>query len=180
MCVGLRKGTLKLAPFSKSWRKLFDEEKRIFLDIIGDCILDIEHIGSTAIEGALAKPIIDILVSLRKFEDGFACVKPLESIGYEFRGELGQPGRHYFVKGRQVVTHHVHMFQKNHPDFEKHILFRDYLNRHPDYVRKYCDLKKKFLERYRNNRESYTESKTPFIEDVVRKALRERRLGIQK
>lgn len=176
MCVGLVRGTLKLVPFSKNWKRSFNEEKRIFLDLIGDFILDIEHIGSTAIEGASAKPIIDILISLRKFEDGFACVKPLENIGYEFRGEYGQPGRHYFVKGRQVVTHHVHMFEKTHPDFEKHILFRDYLNGHPDYVRKYCDLKKELLGKYQNNRELYTESKTSFIEDVVKKALRERGL----
>ena len=176
MCIGLEKGTLKLVSFSRNWKRLFNEEKRIFLDIIGDFILDIEHIGSTAIEGAVAKPIIDILISLKRFEDSFACVKPLESIEYEFRGEYDHPGRHYFVKGRKVVTHHVHMFEKNNPDFEKHILFRDYLNRHPDYIRKYCDLKRELLEKYRSNRELYTESKTHFIEDIIKKALRERGL----
>ncbi|MCK4397228.1 GrpB family protein [candidate division WOR-3 bacterium] len=176
MCIGLEKGTLKLIPFSKNWKRLFNEEKRIFLDIIGDFILDIEHIGSTAIEGALAKPIIDILISLRRFEDGFTCVKPLENIGYEFRGEYGHPGRHYFVKGRQVVTHHVHMFEKNHQDFEKYILFRDYLNSHPYYIRKYCHLKRELSEKYRNNRELYTESKTHFIDDIINKALEEREL----
>ena len=65
MCIGLEKGTLKLVPFSKNWKRFFNEEKHILLDIIGDFILDIEHIGGTAIEGALAKPIIDILISLK-------------------------------------------------------------------------------------------------------------------
>ncbi|MCK4584873.1 GrpB family protein [candidate division WOR-3 bacterium] len=62
MCIGLEKGTLKLILFSKNWKKLFNEEKRIFLDIIGDFILDIEHIGSTAIDAACVKPLENIVV----------------------------------------------------------------------------------------------------------------------
>jgi GrpB-like predicted nucleotidyltransferase (UPF0157 family) len=68
----------------------------------------VHHVGSTAIPGIAAKPVIDIMGLLRRHEDGFACVSAMAALGYKFGGEAGVSGRQYFVKG-EPRTHHVHM-----------------------------------------------------------------------
>ncbi len=74
-------------------------------------VTDVHHVGSTAIPGIAAKPVIDIMGLLRRHEDGFACVSAMAALGYKFGGEAGVSGRHYFVKG-EPRTHHVHMYSR--------------------------------------------------------------------
>ena len=96
----------ELLWFLPMWPSLFEEEKARLLAVVSDHIEDIQHIGSTEVPGLGAKPIIDIQMSLRDLALVEKCVGPLESIGYEYLGEYGIPGRYFFHKPAQGYDFH--------------------------------------------------------------------------
>ena len=96
--IGLQRGSVKLFPYSVEWQSLFAEEERVLRASIGTYVMDIQHVGSTAIPGLEAKPIIDIAVAVRRLEDVERCIKPLECLGYEYRADEGHPGRFFFAE----------------------------------------------------------------------------------
>lgn len=163
----LTKRTVKLELHSEQWRQLFAEEDAGLRKAIGDYIVGIEHIGSTSICGISAKPIIDMAISVEKIADGERCVKPLEDIGYEYRGEHGIAGRCYFVKG-EPRSHHLHMVKSGSDFWTSHLLFRDYLRSSASAAEEYDKLKKELARKYVENREAYQKGKTNFIENVLK------------
>jgi GrpB-like predicted nucleotidyltransferase (UPF0157 family) len=169
MMIGLEKGVVKLAPYTAEWRRLFEKEKALLQAFIGQYVLDIQHVGSTAIRGMIAKPIIDIGIAVTSFEGSRVCIQPIEQLGYEYRGEQGIPRRHYFVKGHPR-THHLHMNEIESRDWENQVLFRDYLIQRPELAEEYAALKAGLAERYSTDREAYLDGKAPFIEQVLKMA----------
>jgi GrpB-like predicted nucleotidyltransferase (UPF0157 family) len=167
--LGLPKGTVKLEPHAEQWHQLFAEEAARLRKVIGDYVVAIEHIGSTTICGISAKPIIDIAVAVEKMADGERCVKPIEEIGYEFRGEQGIGGRFYFVKG-EPRTHHLHMVLEDSDFWRSHLLFRDYLRGNPPAAKEYEDLKLELAREYANDRDAYLQGKSDFIEKILKAA----------
>ena len=167
--LGLPKGTVKLEPHSEKWHQLFAEEKAHLLQAVGDYVIAIEHVGSTAICGISAKPIIDIAASVERFADGEKCVEPLENIGYEYRSEHGIAGRFYFVKG-EPRTHHLHMVLESSDFWRSHLLFRDYLRENPETAKEYEDLKLKLAREYLDDRDAYLRGKSDFIENILNAA----------
>lgn len=166
-------GPLIVVDYDPQWPILYEEEKDRILGLIGRLVVAIEHIGSTAVPGLGAKPIIDIMVAVHRLADAEECVEPLRSIGYEYVPEYNDiiPERRYFHKGPQGAhTHHLHMVELTSDFWERHLLFRDFLRTHPEEARDYYDLKKELAVKYRSDREAYTEAKTAFIESVVDKA----------
>jgi GrpB-like predicted nucleotidyltransferase (UPF0157 family) len=163
----LERGIVRLVPYDPGWVLLFKEEKARLSRALGEWALDIQHVGSTAIPGGVAKPIIDISIAVESFEAAFACVKPMEDLGYVYAGENGIPRRHYFVKRNPATTHHIHMFEITSDQWRDHILFRDYMRSHPEAVQAYTDLKLQLLEQFPMNREAYTEGKAEFIHYVI-------------
>src|SRR6476620_3077924 len=125
MSLGLIRGKVILSPHREEWHRLFDEEGSLILDAIGEQVVAIEHVGSTAICGVVAKPILDIMVAIPKFEDGEKCVPAFEQLGYEYKGENGVPLRHFFGKGAPR-THHLHMVAMDGDFWMHHLLFRDH------------------------------------------------------
>jgi GrpB-like predicted nucleotidyltransferase (UPF0157 family) len=99
-----------LMPHDPGWVRAFEEARADIMEACGGRVIDVVHIGSTAIPGIAAKPVIDMLALLRRHRDGFACVPAMAASGFELRGEAGLPGRHFFRKG-DPRTHHVHMYQ---------------------------------------------------------------------
>src|SRR5947209_7330403 len=87
---------IELVEYNRAWPTLFEEEKVRMLAAIGEHIDDIQHIGSTSVPGLGAKPIIDILISLPEIALVESCVWPMQQMGYEYLGEAGIPGRHFF------------------------------------------------------------------------------------
>jgi len=156
-----------LSPHNEEWHRLFEDEKSLILNSIGEHVLAVEHVGSTAIFGISAKPILDIAVAIERFEVGEKCVAPLEALGYEYKGEKGVPGRHYFGKG-VPRTHHLHMVAIGGDFWASHLAFRDHLNAHPALSREYDELKRDLARRFPTNREAYTEGKAAFVERVLR------------
>jgi len=160
---------VRVIEYDPRWPRLYEEEKGRIRDALGNAALDIQHIGSTAVPGMGAKPIIDIMVSVPELAAAERCVQALESLGYEFRGEAGIPGRLFFGKGTPR-THHLHMVEQESDFWKSHILFRDLLRGHPDEARRYHKLKRQLAARFGADREAYTEGKASFVESVLAKA----------
>ena len=161
--------------YDPQWPVRFEAAKRTITQALGELLVSIEHDGSTAVPDLAAKPIIDIMPGIRRFEDGFDCVSPLEALGYEYNGEHGIPGRHYFdhfdKDGAQGTgIQHVHMVVAVSELWAKQILFRDYLRANSREAAIYARLKRSLAERYRNDREAYTEAKSDFVAGALRRA----------
>ena len=163
-----------VVEYDPRWPSLFEEEKARLLGVVGDQIEEIQHIGSTAVPGLGAKPIIDIQVSLRDLVLVQRCVGPLESIGYEYLGEYGVPGRHFFHKPARRPfserTQNLQIVEKGGEQWRKVLLFRDYLRAHPEVSQQYHLLKKGLASRFGADRDGYTEAKTAFVHSVLEKA----------
>jgi GrpB-like predicted nucleotidyltransferase (UPF0157 family) len=179
----LKKDTWKRAPveiweYDIAWPLKFEEQKADIMNAIGDKVAGIEHIGSTAVPGLGAKPIIDVMVGLRRLSDAVDCIEPLRRIGYDYVPELEAqiPERRYFHKGPSNVPekhYHLHMAEMNGEFWNVQVLFRDYLRSHSDCAREYFELKKDLAAKYRLNREAYNEAKTSFIKATIAKARNE-------
>ncbi|MBD3208477.1 MAG: GrpB family protein [Candidatus Nealsonbacteria bacterium] len=173
--IGLERGRVRLSPYNPRWKKLYEQERKRIVSVIGGHILDIQHVGSTSIPGVKAKPIIDIAIGVRDLKTGRNCIKPLEELGYEYKHDAGIKGRHFFAKGSEKNrTYYVHVEKLNGQLWKNHILFRDYLRAHKQAVREYNKIKEGLAEKYKDDRDSYSAEKNSFIEEIIRKAERNR------
>ncbi|MEM8834581.1 MAG: GrpB family protein [Planctomycetota bacterium] len=169
MTLGLPKGTVLLTDYDDAWQQDFVRAERAITDAAGDLVLRIEHIGSTAIDGAIAKPIIDLLVGVRAPDDGPRLAERLAPAGYESLGEFGIPGRTLLTKG-DPVTHHLHAVDIESAFWQVNMIFRDALRRDPDALARYVELKRELARRFADDRARYTEGKSAFIRAVLRDA----------
>ena len=162
---------VELVSYSAELPHLFELEAQRIRAACGDLLPVIEHIGSTAIPGMPAKPILDIMPGLRTFADGLKTIEPLPRLGYDYYGENGIPGRFYFglrYEGRSVA--HVHIFETDTENWERHLLFRDVLRAHPEVAAEYAALKQALALRFREARQAYTDANSAFIHSVVQQA----------
>lgn len=162
-----------IVEYNPRWPALYQEEKERILGLIGHRVVTIEHVGSTAVPGLGAKPIIDITIAVHHLTDAEECIEPLTSIGYEYHaeGEAGFPERRFLDKKPSgASTHHLHMVELTSDFWERHLLFRDFLRAHPEVAGQYYRLKQELAARYGEDRDGYTEAKTLFIEPVIARA----------
>jgi GrpB-like predicted nucleotidyltransferase (UPF0157 family)/GNAT superfamily N-acetyltransferase len=171
--LGVKRTEVKLVPYREVYKLLFAYESKKISDALGDNAIRIYHVGSTAIEGAIAKPLPDIAVSVKDLS--VIDVHAMETLGYECKGEYGIPGRCYFVKRKDgdISTHHVHCFPEGHENLVRQLVFRDYLNTHPKAVQEYNQLKLSLFEKYPNERYKYTEGKSIFVMNIIQLALKD-------
>jgi GrpB-like predicted nucleotidyltransferase (UPF0157 family) len=170
-----------VVPHDPSWAAEFAGESRQVELALGDVLVAIHHIGSTAIPGIHSKPIIDMLAVVSDLATLDGRDARLQALGYEAKGEFGIPGRRYYRKddsdGRR--THHLHAFQVGSPQVERHLAFRDFLTAHPEWAEKYGALKRRLAEAHPTHREAYMDGKDEFIREVgVRAAAWRARGGI--
>ncbi|WP_291583876.1 GrpB family protein [Clostridium sp. UBA6640] len=172
--IGLKRGIVKLAPYTYEWKEEYNKEEKLLHSVIGKYVLDIQHVGSTSIEGLDAKPIIDIAVAVESL-DKVECFKDLlEDMGYQYGGNAGVEGRLMFAKGSEDLrTHYLHIETLNGPIWKNHIYFRDYLRLHKEYIHQYLELKRDLAEKFEDDRYSYTNEKDKFISMVLEKAKEE-------
>jgi len=165
--VGLKSGTVRLAPYSRAWVRLFKKEAALLTEALGDCVpVDIQHVGSTSVPGLEAKPIIDIALTIHDFRRVSTCIRRLATIGYKYMGEYGLPGRHFFTKGTPT-THHLHVVKDTSEHWRHWLAFRDYLRKHKDTAVAYDKLKRSLARKYRKNRDAYTSAKSAFVEKIL-------------
>ena len=163
-----------IVEYNPAWPAMFEEEKARLLDAAGTWIDDVQHVGSTAVPGLAAKPIIDIMIAIYNLADVEKCVAPIESLGYGYMGEYGLPERHFFRKpppdGWIGRTHHIHMVLRDSNQWVNQVHFRDYLRAHPEARQRYQDLKRELAEQFGSDRFAYTDAKQEFIFAILRKA----------
>jgi GrpB-like predicted nucleotidyltransferase (UPF0157 family) len=139
---------------------------------LGPLAVAIEHVGSTAVPGLAAKPIIDIDILLRSRADLPLVIIRLASLGYEHRGDLGVSGREAFRTPPADFPHHLYVCPPHNPEFQRHIAFRNHLRTHPDDARAYADLKGKLASQFRHDREAYNQAKTGFVTEILSRTSR--------
>jgi GrpB-like predicted nucleotidyltransferase (UPF0157 family) len=156
------------------WSVMFEEEAGLVASVLSrDLVVRMDHIGSTAVPGLVAKPIIDVLVSVHSLiEAKQIAVSPLEELGYAYWFDNPDPQRMFFVKGlppNSPRTHHLHLVESGSVLLER-LLFRDYLREHPDEALRYAQLKRLLAEQFPTDREAYTSGKTEYVQSVMQKA----------
>jgi GrpB-like predicted nucleotidyltransferase (UPF0157 family) len=163
---------ITIVEYNPEWPSRYEAERDRILEKIGAEISAIEHIGSTAIPGVCAKPIIDMMAAVPGPGEADGLLTALSQIGYEDVTKIEGSGEWFYCLGRgsRDLYHHLHLVKAGSEHWRRHIAFRDYLRAHPEMALEYCGLKRALAGRYRTQREKYTESKTEFIERVVAEA----------
>lgn len=166
---------IEIMPYSSEWPVRYAaEELRLRTALPLDLCLRIAHIGSTAVPGLSAKPIIDIQVEVSDLQRVRSEVVPvMERLGYEFiwRPTMGERAPFYaWFIGRDELgrrTFHVHMVEPDEATRDR-LLFRDHLRAHPEAAKQYEQLKQGLASAHHGDRTAYTHAKTPFIAEVLR------------
>jgi GrpB-like predicted nucleotidyltransferase (UPF0157 family) len=160
---------IEIHPYDPDWPAAYERERRLILDAFAEPPLVIEHMGSTAIPGLPAKPIIDIIVQVRDLTEAHAAVPALEATGYSFWRDNPDKTKLYLVKGLPPAprrTHHLHIYDDA-AEITRHLLFRDHLRASPEGLAAYLALKQDLAARFHDDREAYSKGKTAFIDDLV-------------
>ena len=162
-----------VAPPDPAWPDAFDAASREIVGAMGANLLAVHHIGSTAIPGIWAKPVIDLLPVVRDLARVEEHVAAMRALGYEAMGEFGIPGRRYFRREgpNGLRTQNVHAFEHGSQHVARHLAFRDFMRAHPDVARQYSDLKRQLAERYPHDIEGYMDGKDAFIKQMEARAL---------
>ena len=160
---------IEVVPYNSQWPQMFEVEAELIKKALGDNCITIHHIGSTAVPGLSAKPVIDILPVVKSLKGVDRSTEAMEQIGYVALGEYGIPYRRFFQKGGDLRTHHVHVFEKGNPAISRHLQFRDWLRSHPDDAKAYQELKLKLASKFSNDSESYVKGKEAFIQSIEAK-----------
>lgn len=160
-----------LVPYDHAWPTLFSELGAALRDALGGVALRIDHIGSTAVAGLDAKPIIDVQVSVASLEPLDAFRLPLERLGFVFRADNPDLTKRYFREPPGTRRTHIHVRRAGSWSEQAALLFRDYLRAHDADARRYAELKYRLAEKHRDNRHGYTDAKTPFVWAILAKAV---------
>jgi len=165
-----------IVPYDRDWPSRFEAERKLLIDAIGSWLVanSIEHIGSTAIPGLDAKPVIDIMAGVESLDGSRAAVAVLERHQYcyaPYRADV----MYWLCKPSPAQrTYHLHLVPLGSPLWIEQLAFRDYLRTHPDVAMEYAALKRRLADAHRLDREAYTNAKAPFVERVLGDALRSR------
>jgi GrpB-like predicted nucleotidyltransferase (UPF0157 family) len=167
-----------IVAYDPGWPLRFEEERSRVERVVGRWLVGIEHIGSTAVPGLDAKPVIDVIAGLRSMSDADRCVEPLIKLGYSYWEEGVEPHHRLFVKfvdaGRTARTHNLHLVEAGGWYWKEHLLFRDYLRDHPATAHEYVKLKRELAQRFRDDREAYTAAKAEFVAAILERAEKSR------
>jgi GrpB-like predicted nucleotidyltransferase (UPF0157 family) len=161
---------IQLAPYDPSWPAEFEAEAARIERACEDLEIRLEHIGSTAVPGLSAKPIIDILAGVPPRARRKQYVTAIKGIGYEHLGSYGIAGRNYFRRG-SPRSHHVHLVSRSSAFYREHVAFRDWLRSYPDSRQEYEMLKRELARTFADDPRRYQDAKGTFIRSVVRRAL---------
>lgn len=174
MKLGLSRNEVRLVEYDKSWNKEFNRTKESILLNSNFSEKEIQHIGSTSIDGMAAKPIIDILLGVENLdkvsEDSY---KKLEEIGF-FRLKIQLEEEIVLAKFLddiyKVKTHYIHLVQKNSPKWEELLFFRNYLRENQWAKQKYQSIKMEGVKEYKTDIKAYTEYKESFVQSILERS----------
>lgn len=163
---------VEVVPHDPRWRDAFEAEAKQVADALGENVVAVHHVGSTAIPDIYAKPVVDLLVEVGDIDEVDGRSPSMESLGYEVMGEYGIQGRRYFRKDDRegIRTHHVHAFEAGSAEVVRHLAFRDYMLAHPADAQRYSELKRKLAEEHPQSMDAYIDGKDGFIKEIDRRA----------
>ncbi len=164
---------ITIHDYDPRWPALFASERAGITGALGEAIA-IEHMGSTAVPGLEAKPIVDIIACVAHLPLSDDQVRALNALGYEYLGESGVPGRAYFRK-REPQPFYLHIVQHESSLWDHNLLFRDYLQAHPEEARRYGSLKRKLAGDAGHSLLVYSDRKSRFISRTLERAREWRR-----
>ena len=159
-----------LAAYDPRWPELFHQVASTLREALGDTARRIDHIGSTAVPGLDAKPILDLQISVAALEPVDPYRRPLEGLGYRFRTENPERTKRYFREAPGARRTHIHVRRAGSWSEQFALLFRDYLRAHADEALRYAAEKHRLATICGDDRRGYTEGKEPFIWGVMKKA----------
>ena len=162
---------VRLVESDPSWLAKFEEERKLLASAL-EPWLDgaVEHVGSTAVPGMAAKPIVDMMAAVSSLEDACAAIPVLEALGYCYAPD--RPRRHWFCKPSPARREfHLILLERSDPEWERRIAFRNLLRSDPARARAYLELKREAARQHANDREAYTDAKARFVETATAEAL---------
>jgi len=166
--LGLARGTVTVVAHDRRWAELFVDAARELRGALGSAMLAVHHVGSTAVPGLCAKPILDILVSIPDFDRSLDLAPALDGLGYEFRPDEEIPDRHFFRRRRgDIRTHHLSLAEPTSHHHRATVAFRDALRADPLLAQEYGALKSHLAERFPRDRQAYIEGKAGFVARVL-------------
>ena len=161
-----------IVPYDSTWPRAFEVERARLATILGPWLAGpIEHIGSTAVPGLTAKPVIDIMAGVQALETSRPAIAAATELGYRYWPYQADI-EHWFCKPSPAFrTHHLHLIPVGTPQWLRPIAFRNYLRAHAQVAHEYAVLKQRLAQEHRLDRERYTDSKRPFMDRVTEIAL---------
>lgn len=163
-----------LSEYDPNWTNRFSAIKELLSEVFSSQAITIEHVGSTAIPGMTAKPIIDVLVMVNQMKPFTEQKELMTKAGYEWGENYIAPNTLLFFKTRSdgEKLENIHVCEANAPKARQFMVMRDFLRLHPETVKEYSDLKKKNIALYPNDYPAYRQAKAPFLEKLEAEAYR--------
>ena len=159
-------GGVLISPYDPAWPARYEAERARVAAALGDLATVIHHVGSTAVPGLAAKPVIDLMVATPDLRPGAVYAPLLAPLGYAFHDHPENTDRRYFAKGTPH-TYHLHIVEAGSPALDVHLRFRDALRARPDLCQTYARTKRELAARYPDDRAAYTEAKTACVRKIL-------------
>ncbi|MFF4259784.1 GrpB family protein [Streptomyces sp. NPDC001663] len=161
---------VEIADHDPAWQERFRAMGAQLRDALGDVAVRIDHIGSTAVPGLAAKPIVDVQISVRSLEPLDAYRTPLEGMGFVYRADNAERTKRYFREPPGHRRTHIHVRQLGSFSQQFALLFRDYLRTAPSAAAEYAAVKRRCAADFHDDRAGYVAAKDPFVWDIIRRA----------
>ena len=162
--------SIEIYPYDSTWPTLFLETAKPIREALGPVAKRIDHVGSTSIPGAAAKPIIDIQISVASFEPFAPILQPLNALGYNWRESNPHRSKRCFRETPGTRRTHIHVRRAGTWSEQLPLLFRDYLRLHPHDLQDYIEVKYQLAAQFPEDRSAYTGGKSAIIWQIIRKA----------
>jgi len=164
---------VELSAFDPNWTNDFSAAEVLLRATLGKYVVSVDHIGSTAVPGLAAKPIIDIDITLSSLDDVPDASAELIKLGFEPRGNRYDDDVWAFLWKRRMPQIRVYLCPRSNQTHERRMLFRDYLRQHEEVATEYAVLKRRLADQFPYDGDRYTSEKSAFISDIVGRALKE-------
>jgi GrpB-like predicted nucleotidyltransferase (UPF0157 family) len=163
---------VRIVDYDPAWPQMAAAEIARIEAALGGVAVRVDHVGSTAVPGLAAKPIIDLQVSVAAIDPTARYARPLEGLGYLFAPDPESPDLHFFGKpAERPRTHHLHVCEADSDHGRRHLALRDYLRAHPEEAARYADLKRGLAARHPEDRLAYIAGKQDYVAALERRAV---------
>ncbi len=160
--------TVVVVDYDPTWPDIFEQLRARVWPVVSDIALTIEHVGSTAVPGLAAKPIIDMTVVVPSAREVPLAIARLATLGYEHRGDLGIEGREAFTRPEDLPAHNLYLSAPGSLGLQNQLAVPDYLRTHPATAQAYGELKKRLAQQFPHDIISYIDGKTDLLLSILR------------